>query len=55
MKKLLAGLLLGGALAAGTYLWFPTEARMADNELLRVEALSAQVDEQYLPVNAQVG
>jgi len=69
MKKMLAGLLLGGALVVSVNNWFPTEARMAENELLRVqattariqdeilpvEARSAQIDDEVLPVNARLG
>jgi hypothetical protein len=53
MKKMLAGLLIGGALVAGVYNWFPTEARMAENELLRVEARTAQIQDDVLPVDAR--
>lgn len=53
MKKMLAGLLLGGALVVSVTNWFPTEARMAANELLRVEATRAQIDEEFLPVEAR--
>lgn len=51
MNKVLAGLLLAGALVLSMYNWFPTEARIADDELLRVEAISAQIDDEFLPVD----
>jgi len=53
MNKMLAGLLLGGALVVSVNNWLPTEARMAENELLRVEAKSAQIEDEFLPVDTR--
>ena len=53
MNKILAGLLLGGALVVSVNNWFPTEARLAENELLQVQATSAQVEDEYLPVDVR--
>jgi hypothetical protein len=53
MNKMLAGLLLGGALVVSVNNWFPTEARLADYEPLQVQAISAQIEDEFLPVDAR--
>ena len=53
MNKVLAGLMVGGALVLSVTNWFPTEAKMAEGEPLQVEAVSAQIDDEVLPVDAR--
>src|SRR3970040_603330 len=53
MNKMLAGLLLSGAVVVSVNNWFPTEARMATYEPLQAEAISAQIEDDVLPVEAR--